>query len=329
LGETILVAGGAGYIGSHTCLRLAEAGFTPVVYDNLSNGWESFVQWGPLEVGDINDAARLDEVFAKHKPVAVIHFAAFIEVGFSVAEPGPFYGNNVGGTITLVEAARRAGIDKLVFSSTCATYGAPVRVPMDETHPQAPLNPYGRSKLMVEEILRDMDRYKSFRSVVLRYFNAAGADPQGRIGEKHEPETHAIPLAIAAARGERDKFMLFGEDYDTRDGTCVRDYIHVLDLADAHVAALKWLLAGKDSAAFNLGTGTGTSVKELVGAIERRSNRPFPLEPAPRRDGDAPSLVADNGKARELLGWTPRYGLDEIIEHAWAWHANGAGALKR
>jgi UDP-glucose 4-epimerase len=216
-----------------------------------------------------------------------------------------------------------------VFSSTCATYGAPVRVPMDETHPQAPLNPYGRSKLMVEEILRDMDRYKGFRSVVLRYFNAAGADPQGRIGEKHEPETHAIPLAIAAARGEGDKFMLFGEDYDTRDGTCVRDYIHVLDLADAHVAALKWLLAGKDSAAFNLGTGTGTSVKELVGAIERRSNRPFPLEPAPRRDGDAPSLVADNGKARELLGWTPRYGLDEIIEHAWAWHANGAGALRR
>ncbi|MBI1686407.1 UDP-glucose 4-epimerase GalE [Caulobacter hibisci] len=329
MGDTILVAGGAGYIGSHTCLRLAEAGFTPVVYDNLSNGWESFVQWGPLEVGDINDATRLDEVLAKHRPAAVIHFAAFIEVGFSVAEPGSFYANNVGGSLTLIEAARRAGIDKLVFSSTCATYGAPVRVPMDETHPQAPLNPYGRSKLMVEEILRDMDRYKGFRSVALRYFNAAGADPEGRIGEKHEPETHAIPLAIATARGERDKFTLFGSDYDTRDGTCVRDYIHVLDLADAHVAALRWLLAGKDSAVFNLGTGTGTTVKELVDAIERRSNRPFPLEPAPRRDGDAPSLVADNSKARELLGWTPRYSLNDIIEHAWAWHANGATALAR
>ena len=329
MGETILVTGGAGYIGSHTCLRLAEAGFKPVVYDNLSNGWESFVQWGPLEVGDVNDAARLDAVFAKHRPVAVVHFAAFIEIGHSIAEPGAFYANNVGGAITLIEAARRADVDKLVFSSTCATYGAPAYVPMDEKHPQAPLNPYGRSKLMVEEILADMARYKGFRSVVLRYFNAAGADPQGRVGEKHEPETHAIPLAIAAARGERDKFMLFGQDYDTRDGTCVRDYIHVLDLADAHVLALGWLLAGKESTAFNLGTGTGTTVRELVSAIERRSNRPFPLEPAPRRDGDAPSLVADNGKARELLGWGPSYGLDEIIDHAWAWHANGAQALKR
>ncbi|MEH0197186.1 UDP-glucose 4-epimerase GalE [Caulobacter sp. CCNWLY153] len=329
MSQAILVAGGAGYIGSHTCLRLAEAGYTPVVYDNLSNGWKSFVQWGPLEVGDINDAARLDEVFAKHKPVAVIHFAAFIEVGFSIAEPGPFYGNNVGGAITLIEAARRAGVDKLVFSSTCATYGAPVRVPMDENHPQAPLNPYGRSKLMVEEILRDMDRYKDFRSVVLRYFNAAGADPEGRIGERHEPETHAIPLAIAAARGERDKFMLFGSDYDTRDGTCIRDYVHVLDLADAHVSALKWLLDGKQSTAFNLGTGEGTSVRELVAAVERRSNRHFPLETVARRDGDAPIMVADSDKARALLGWTPRYGLDDIIQHAWAWHANGATTLKR
>ena len=329
MSDTILVAGGAGYIGSHTCLRLAEAGFTPVVYDNLSNGWESFVRWGPLEVGDINDAARLDAVFGKHKPVAVIHFAAFIEVGFSIAEPGAFYANNVGGTITLIEAARRAGVDKLVFSSTCATYGAPVYVPMDEKHPQAPLNPYGRSKLMVEEILADLSRYKSFRSVALRYFNAAGADPEGRIGEKHEPETHAIPLAIAAARGERDAFMLYGQDYDTRDGTCVRDYVHVLDLADAHVLALKWLLDGKPGEVFNLGSGTGTTVRELIGAIERRSNRPFPLTPAPRRDGDAPSLVADNGKARKVLGWTPRYGLDEIIDHAWAWHANGAKLLDR
>ena len=329
MGETILVTGGASYVGAHACLRLAQAGFTPVVYDNLSNGWESFVQWGPLEVGDVNDAARLDAVFAKHRPVAVIHFAAFIEVGFSVAEPGAFYANNVGGTITLVEAARRAGVDKLVFSSTCATYGDPVYVPMDEQHPQAPLNPYGRSKLMVEQILADLARYKSFQSVVLRYFNAAGADPDGRIGEKHQPETHAIPLAIAAARGERDRFVLFGEDYDTRDGTCLRDYVHVLDLADAHVLALKQLLDGKASAVFNLGTGAGTTVRELVSAIERRSNRPFPLEIAGRRPGDAPSLVADNTKARAQLGWTPRYGLDEIIDHAWAWHAGAGQALKR
>ncbi|AYV45613.1 UDP-glucose 4-epimerase GalE [Caulobacter flavus] len=329
MSQAILVAGGAGYIGSHTCLRLAEAGFTPVVYDNLSNGWEEFVQWGPLEVGDVNDPVRLAEVFAKHKPAAVIHFAAFVEVAFSIAEPGAFYGTNVGGAITLIEAARKAGVDKLVFSSTCATYGPPVTLPMDETHPQAPLNPYGRSKLMVEQILRDMDRYKRFHSVVLRYFNAAGADPEGRIGEKHEPETHAIPLAIAAARGEREKFTLYGSDYDTRDGTCIRDYVHVLDLADAHVLALKWLLDGKHSTAFNLGTGEGTSVRELVAAIERRSNRNFPLETVTRRDGDAPILVADSDKARALLGWNPRYGLDDIIQHAWAWHANGATALKR
>ena len=329
MAETILVTGGAGYIGSHTCLCLAEAGFTPVVYDNLSNGWEAFVQWGPLEIGDINDAARLGEVFAKHKPVAVIHFAAFIEVGFSVSEPGAFYGNNVGGAITLIEAARRAGVDKMVFSSTCATYGAPVQVPMDESHPQAPLNPYGQSKLMVEQILADMDRYKAFRSVVLRYFNAAGADPKGRLGEKHEPETHAIPLAIAAARGERDAFTLFGTDYDTRDGTCVRDYIHVLDLASAHVKALQWLLKGGESQAFNLGTGTGTTVRELIGAIERRSNQPFPLKLAERRAGDAPALVANNDKARTLLGWSPLYTLDDIIEHAWAWHAEGVHRLVR
>ncbi|MBO9709886.1 MAG: UDP-glucose 4-epimerase GalE [Caulobacter sp.] len=329
MGDNILVTGGAGYIGAHTCLRLAQAGFTPVTYDNLCNGWESFVRWGPLEVGDVRDAARLDAVLARHQPAAIVHFAALSDVGLSAARPGAFYDNNVGGSTVLIEAARRAGIDKLVFSSTCATYGAPVRLPMDEDHPQNPLSPYGRSKLMVEQILADMERLTGFRSVVLRFFNAAGADPEGRIGEKHEPETHAIPLAIAAARGERDRFVLFGDDYDTRDGTCVRDYVHVLDLADAHVLALRWLLDGKPGTVFNLGTGEGATVRELVAAIERRSGKPFPLELAGRRPGDPASLVADTRKAHDLLGWTPRYGLDEIIDHAWAWHADGALRLKR
>ena len=327
--QKVLVAGGAGYIGSHTCLRLAEAGFTPVTYDNLSNGWSEFVQWGPLEIGDIGDAARLDEVFAKHKPVAVIHFAALIEVGESVKYPGRFYENNVGGAITLIEAARRAGVQAFVFSSTCATYGAPVKVPMDETHPQAPLNPYGRTKLMVEQVMADLDQTVGFKYTALRYFNAAGADPEGRVGERHEPETHAIPLAIAAARGGNRGFNLFGVDYDTRDGTCVRDYIHVLDLADAHVLAVQRLLRGEPSEVFNLGTGTGTTVKELIAAIETVSGRAFPVEIAGRRPGDAPILVADNTKARTLLGWEPRYTLEDIIRHAWAWHADGALRLER
>jgi UDP-glucose 4-epimerase len=316
----VLVTGGAGYIGSHTCLRLSEAGFKPVVYDNLSNGWATFAQWGPLERGDIRDGARLDEVFARHKPVAVIHFAALIEVGESVKFPGRFYENNVGGAISLIEAARRAGVETLVFSSTCATYGDPVRVPMDETHPQAPLNPYGRSKLMVEQALADYARYTGFRSTSLRYFNAAGADPEGRIGERHEPETHAIPLVIQAATGKRKGFSLFGTDYDTRDGTCVRDYIHVLDLADAHVLALKRMLAGGETDVFNLGTGTGTTVRELVAAIRRSSNQPFEVAEAGRREGDAPILVADNRKAREVLGWRPRFELEDIVKSAWEWH---------
>jgi UDP-glucose 4-epimerase len=321
---TVLVTGGAGYIGSHTCLKLAEAGFTPVVYDNLSNGHEAFVQWGPFERGDIRDGARLDEVFAKHKPQAVIHFAALIEVGESVKHPGRFFENNVSGAISLIEAARRGGANALVFSSTCATYGDPVRVPMDETHPQAPLNPYGRSKLMVEQALSDYDRYAGFRSVALRYFNAAGADPEGRIGERHHPETHAIPLAIEAAMGKRKGFKLFGTDYDTRDGTCVRDYIHVLDLADAHVLALKRLLDGGQSDVFNLGTGTGTTVRELIATIRDVSGRPFEVEEAARREGDAPVLVADNRKAREVLGWTPKLDLQAIVESAWAWHSREA-----
>jgi len=327
--QTVLVTGGAGYVGSHTCLRLAEAGFRPVVFDNLSNGHAEFVKWGPLEIGDIRDPQQLDAVFAKHKPVAVLHFAALIEVGESVRDPGRFYDNNVAGALSLIAAARRAGVNALVFSSTCATYGEPLRVPLDEMHPQVPLNPYGRTKLIVEQALSDLDRYAGFRSICLRYFNAAGADPQGRIGERHEPETHAIPLAIRAAMNTGGNFRLMGEDYPTPDGTAVRDYIHVLDLADAHVAALRHLLAGGGSDVFNLGTGMGTSVRKLIEAIRRASNGAFEVERAPRREGDSPILVADNAKARMILGWTPRYDLDAIIESAWNWHrAEAARAMQ-
>lgn len=322
--HTVLVAGGAGYVGSHACLALAEAGFRPVVFDDLSNGHREHVQWGPLEVGDIRDAARLRAVFAAHQPVAVLHFAARIEVGESVKNPGAFFDSNVGGTITLIEAARRAGVDAMVFSSTCATFGDPVTLPMNESHPQAPLNPYGRSKLMVEQALADYGRYVGFRSAVMRYFNAAGADPRGRIGEWHEPETHAIPLAIQVALGQREQFTIFGDDYDTRDGTAVRDYVHVLDLADAHVSALKRLLAGGGSESYNLGTGTGTTVRELVEGVGKATGRPLPVRMAERRPGDAPILVGDNAKAREQLGWKPSRDLDVILSSAWRWHQSQA-----
>lgn len=320
-GETVLVVGGAGYIGSHTCLDLANKGYTPVVFDNFSNGHREFVRWGPAEEGDIRDRARLDKVLAKHKPAAILHFAALIEVGESVKDPVSFYENNVIGTLTLLSAAQAAGINAFVFSSTCATYGLPQSVPLDETHRQVPINPYGRTKYIVEQALADYDQYRSLRSVVLRYFNAAGADFEGRIGEWHQPETHAIPLAIDAALGRRQGFKVFGSDYETRDGTCVRDYIHVLDLADAHVRAVEYLLKGGDSVALNLGTGTGTTVKELLGAIEEVSNRPFPVEYIGRREGDLHTLVANNDKARDVLGWVPQYDLSEIIRSAWDWHA--------
>ncbi|MBW8786621.1 UDP-glucose 4-epimerase GalE [Rhizobium sp.] len=320
-GETVLVVGGAGYIGSHTCLDLANKGYKPVVFDNFSNGHREFVRWGPAEEGDIRDRARLDEVLAKHKPAAILHFAALIEVGESVKDPVSFYENNVIGTLTLLSAAQAAGINAFVFSSTCATYGLPQSVPLDETHRQVPINPYGRTKYIVEQALADYDQYRSLRSVVLRYFNAAGADFEGRIGEWHQPETHAIPLAIDAALGRRQGFKVFGSDYETRDGTCVRDYIHVLDLADAHVRAVEYLLKGGQSVALNLGTGTGTTVKELLGAIEDVSNRPFPVEYIGRREGDSHTLVANNDKARDVLGWVPQYDLSEIIRSAWDWHA--------
>ena len=324
--QTILVTGGAGYIGSHTCLRLAEAGFNPVAYDNLSGGWREFCRWGPLEVGDIRDRERLAEVVARHRPAAVVHLAAKIEVGESVRDPAGFYENNVGGSFVLADVVAKAGLPGMVFSSTCAVYGAPQRLPLDETHPCDPVNPYGRTKLMVEQALDDLDRWTGFRSVRLRYFNAAGADPEARIGEKHEPETHAIPNAILAAQGRRDGFTLFGADYDTRDGTAVRDYVHVLDLADAHVRALRHLLNGGATEVINLGTGDGTTVRELIDAVRQVSGKPFPVAEAPRRDGDAAVLVADNRRAAEVLGWKPAYSLLDIVETAWRWHERTAAA---
>jgi UDP-glucose 4-epimerase len=317
----ILVVGGAGYIGSHTCLDLSNKGFTPIVYDNLSNGHAEFVKWGMLEEGDIRDRGRLDEVLRKYQPAAIVHFAALIEVGESVKDPTAFFENNIGGTLTLLGAAQDAGVDRLVFSSTCATYGMPETIPMDEMHAQMPINPYGRSKLIVEQMLGDLDRHKGFRSVVLRYFNAAGADPEGRIGERHSPETHAIPLAIEAALGRRAGFKIFGSDYDTRDGTCVRDFVHVMDLADAHSRAVRYLLDGGDSVALNLGTGHGTTVSELLAMVERVSGRRFPVEYVKRREGDSPALVADNAKAKSVLGWAPSYDLAAIVETAWNWHS--------
>ncbi len=320
-GETILVTGGAGYVGSHTAMSLAAAGYRPIVYDNLSNGHEAFARFGPLERGDIRDRARLDEVIARHKPAAVMHFAALIEVGVSVKEPAAFYDVNCRGALTVLDAMRAAGVECFVFSSTCATYGAPVRMPMDETHPQWPLSPYGWNKLFIERALADFGVAYGLRSTALRYFNAAGAAPEHGLGESHEPETHAIPLALFTLLGRRAGFSIFGEDYDTRDGTCVRDYIHVLDLADAHIRALRKLLDGDQGDQFNLGTGNGVTVKELLAAIETVTGRKVPGSTAPRRAGDAPALVANAEKASRLLGWKPSRSLEDIVASAWRWHS--------
>ena len=318
--KNVLVAGGAGYVGSHTCLALSEAGYTPIVFDNFSNGHRDFVQWGPCFEGDIQDHHALDDAFAKYKPIAVLHFAAFIEVGESVKDPIAFHMNNVSGAIKLINASVNAEVKAFVFSSTCATYGEPRQIPIDENHPQNPLNPYGRSKLIVEQVLSDLREYKGFESICLRYFNAAGADPLARIGEAHSPETHAVPIALDNALGLRNGFRINGEDYDTRDGTCIRDYIHVLDLADAHVRAMERLIAGHSGGAYNLGTGAGTTVRELLESIAQITNCRFSSDAGPRRPGDSPALVADNQKAKRELGWQPTRILDEIIEDAWRWH---------
>ena len=324
--RTVLVTGGAGYVGSHAAKALARAGYRPVVFDDLSRGFRKAVRWGPLVEGDLADRAALAAAFAEWRPVAVMHFAALAYVGESMSDPGLYYRANVANTLNLLEAMVAADVRRIVFSSTCATYGDPVRVPITEDHPQRPVNPYGETKLAVERMLHWFGACHGIGWGALRYFNAAGADPDGEIGENHEPETHLIPLAIDAARGG-PPLRVFGTDYPTPDGTAVRDYIHVTDLAAAHVLSLGRLLEAGGSHALNLGTGTGHSVKAVIEAVARRTNRPVPAEMAPRRAGDPPSLVADASEARKLLGWQPACSdMTTIVDTAWRWHSATPGA---
>lgn len=316
----ILVTGGAGYVGSHVAKALSAAGFTPVTVDNLERGHAEAVKWGPLEKVDLLDVDGLHDVFARYAPVAVLHFAAYAYVGESMTDPYRYYRNNVGGTLNLLEAMSRADCNHMVFSSTCATYGLPDAVPISEDTPQNPVNPYGQSKLMVEHILAGADTSYGLRHVALRYFNAAGADPDGEIGELHDPETHLIPLVLQTAAGTLSEISIFGDDYDTPDGTCIRDYIHVFDLATAHVLALRWLLDDNPSRYFNLGNGHGSSVLDVIKTAEKVTNRKVPYRVVGRRPGDPPILVADASRAMNDLGWAPRHGnLDTIISDAWNW----------
>ncbi|MDO9548028.1 MAG: UDP-glucose 4-epimerase GalE [Candidatus Marinimicrobia bacterium] len=316
----ILVTGGAGYIGSHTCKALAKAGYLPVVYDNLVYGHEWAVKWGPFEKGDIANRDRLDEVIIKYRPAAIIHFAAYAYVGESVTDPGKYYRNNVAGSLTILEAMRDHGIDKIIFSSTCATYGMPESIPILEVHPQNPVNPYGASKLMIERMLRDFDSAHNIRSIALRYFNAAGADPDTEIGEDHDPETHLIPLVLDVAAGKRPEIIVFGNDYDTPDGTCIRDYIHVTDLAGAHLLALDALEQGTPRAEYNLGNGQGFSVKDVIDMASIITGRKIATVAGQRRAGDPARLVGDSRKISKELGWKPQYNdLETIIKTAWKW----------
>ncbi|EDZ45672.1 UDP-glucose 4-epimerase [Rhodobacterales bacterium Y4I] len=320
----ILVTGGAGYIGSHACKALKAAGYTPVTYDNLVTGWQDAVKFGPFEKGDLSDRAWLDEVFAKYRPAAVMHFAALSQVGEAMSEPGRYWANNTGGSLNLVEAAVAAGCLDFVFSSTCATYGEHDNVVLDENTPQLPLNAYGASKRAVEDILKDFGAAHGLRSVIFRYFNVAGADPEAEVGEFHRPETHLVPLVLDAIAGKRDALTIFGTDYDTPDGTCIRDYVHVCDLVDAHVLGLKWLEDGNGSQVFNLGTGSGFSVREVMDKAEAVTGQKVPCNTGPRRAGDCTKLVSGSTRAVTDLGWEPRRSsLETMIADAWKWHKTG------
>lgn len=316
----ILIVGGAGYIGSHVNKLLTASGYGTVVFDNLSTGRRDLARWGEFFAGDLADKKSVKTCFAKHHPVAVMHFGAFAYVGESVKDPAKYYRNNVANTLNLLDAMRDFGAGKFVFSSSCAVYGIPSTIPMKETLPFAPVNPYGRTKKMVEDILEDYGKAYGMKYVNLRYFNAAGADPEGEIGELHEPETHLIPLILDAAIGKTGNIKIFGANYETKDGTCVRDYIHVSDLSRAHLLSLKYLLKGGKSDSFNLGNGRGFSVKEVVRAVEAVTGKKIKVVFVRRRPGDPPALVADPAKAGKILGWRPMSSdLKTIVETAWNW----------
>lgn len=318
--RAVLVTGGAGFIGSHTCKALRQAGLLPVTFDNLSTGHADTVRFGPLVRGDVRDPAAVAAASAAHRAVAVIHFAASAYVGESMAQPDRYYDNNLNGMTGLLQGCRAGGVGRIVFSSSCATYGAPDRLPIRENAPQRPINPYGRTKLVCEWMLADQAAAHGLRYAALRYFNAAGADPDGDIGERHDPETHLLPLALRAASGHGAPLQVFGTDYPTPDGTCIRDYIHVTDLARAHVLALRHLLDDHENLAVNLGTGTGLSVRQILAGIERLTGRPVPVVWAPRRPGDPPALVADPTEARLRLGFqAERSDLASMLADAAPW----------
>ena len=316
----VLVTGGAGFIGSHTCKALAAAGYCPVVFDNLSTGHADAVRFGPLVEGDLRDRKAVETALKDHKIAAILHFAASAYVGESVENPLAYYDNNVGGMISLLSAAQTAGVDRIVFSSSCATYGIPQTLPITENTPQNPINPYGRTKLIGEQMLADQAAISSLRYAALRYFNAAGADPDGQLGERHDPETHLIPLALMAASGQLTALSIFGDDYPTPDGTCIRDYIHVSDLARAHVLALDYLMDGKPSVHLNLGSGKGHSILEIKAEIEALTGKPLPVQFQPRRPGDPPMLTADPSLASDILGFRAELStLPRIIRDAAPW----------
>ncbi len=317
----VLVTGGAGYIGSHTAKALARSGYEPLVLDNFSAGHRWAVKWGPLVDGDLADTALLRELLATYKVEAAIHFAAHAYVGESVASPRKYFRNNVANTLNLLEALQDGGVRHIVFSSTCATYGVPETLPIREGQPQDPINPYGESKRLVERVLDWFGRAYGLGWMALRYFNAAGADPDGEIGEAHYPETHLIPIAIQCAIGQQPSMQIYGTDHPTPDGTAIRDYVHVSDLAEAHVLALRHLLDGGTSMALNLGTGKGHSVREVITAVESVSGRHVPFQEAAKRPGDPPILIADAKAAQQILGWQPKLStLDTIVETSWRWH---------
>lgn len=319
----ILVCGGAGYIGSHINKQLNIEGYDTIVFDNLIYGHREAVKWGEFVQGDLANHTDIEAAFEKYDIEAVFHFAAYAYVGESVEEPEKYYYNNVVNTLNLLKVMRSHGCNKIIFSSTCATYGEPEKVPITEDMPQNPINPYGVTKLTVERIFKDYAKAYGLKFAVLRYFNAAGADPDGEIGESHNPETHIIPLVLDAASGVRPDIKIFGTDYDTPDGSCIRDYIHVSDLADAHLLALHYLENGGESDFFNLGNAIGTSVLEVVNSAKKVTGREFAVVHAPRRSGDPAKLVGSSEMAQRILGWKPKYGdIDAIIAHAWKWHEN-------